>query len=96
VIPDIASGLVNVMARCDERLPVRARLPERGTIAFPPGETRDINIPLERAVRVHGVVRAKDTQKPLSGVKVYLRYGVGQQGDGAVTNEKGEYSALAC
>jgi hypothetical protein len=39
-------------------------------------------------------VRAKDTEKPLSGVKVYLRYGVGQQGDGAVTNEKGEYSAL--
>jgi hypothetical protein len=94
VIPEIASGRVNVMAHCDERLPVRARLPEGGTITLPPGETRDINIPLERAVRVHGVVRAKDTQKPLSGVKVYLRYGVGQQGDGAVTNEKGEYSTL--
>jgi hypothetical protein len=92
-IPEIAGGRVQLMARCDERLPVRARLPE-STITLLSGETTNINIPLERAVRVHGVVRAKDTQKPLAGVKVALRYNVGQQGDYALTNEKGEYSAL--
>ena len=94
VIPEIADGRVEVMARCDERLPVRPRLPERGTLTLLPGETQKFEISLERAVRVHGVVRAKDTQKPLSGVNVSLRYGVGRQGDHAVTNEKGEFSAL--
>lgn len=92
VIPEIANGRVEVMARCDERLPVRARLPERGSITLLTAETRNIDIPLEKAVRVHGIVRAKDTQRPLSGVKVVLSYGVGQQADSAITNEKGEYS----
>jgi beta-lactamase regulating signal transducer with metallopeptidase domain len=95
VIPQIANGRVAVMAQCDERLPVRARLPKNGALTLLAGETGTIEIPLEMAVRVHGAVRAKDTQKPLAGVTVAVRYGVGQQGDYAVTDEKGEYSALA-
>lgn len=94
VIPEIACGRVEVMARCDERLAVRPRLPETGAIKLPAHETANISIRMERAVRVHGTVRAKDTQAPLAGVRVALRYGVAQQGDIAVTNEKGEYSAL--
>ena len=94
-IPEIATGSVSLNARCKEELPVRVRLPERGTLRVMPGETNTVSIKLERAVRVHGMVRAKDTQKPLAGVRVAIRYGVGQQGDHAVTNEKGEYSALA-
>jgi hypothetical protein len=95
VIPEIADGRVEVFATCDERLPVRVRLPERGKLTLLEGETGTIEIPLEMAVRVHGVVRAKDTQKPLAGVTLSVRYGVGRQGDQTITNEKGEYSALA-
>ena len=69
----------------------------RGRLTLLAGETVTVDIPLEMAVRVHGVVRAKDTQKPLEGVTLsVLRYdGVGRQGDEAVTDEMGEYSALA-
>lgn len=95
VIPEIADGRIMVLAGCDERLPVRPRLPERGALTLQAGETETIEIPLEMAVRVRGVVRAKDTQKPLAGVTLSVRYGVGRQGDQAVTDEKGEYSALA-
>jgi hypothetical protein len=47
------------------------------------------------AVRVYGVVRAKDTGKPLGGVTLSMRYGAGRQGDWAVTDENGAYSAPA-
>jgi hypothetical protein len=93
-VPEIAHGRVEVMARCDERLPVRPRLPERGTLTLLDGETRKITIPLEMAIRVKGVVRAKDTQKPLAGVTVHVGYSSGGQSDQAITDVKGEYSAF--
>jgi hypothetical protein len=95
VIPEIAEGRVDVSTQCDERLPVRPRLPDDGAITLLAGETAKIEIPLEMAVRVHGVVRAKDTGRPLSDVALYVGYGVGRQGDRAVTDEQGKYSALA-
>jgi beta-lactamase regulating signal transducer with metallopeptidase domain/protocatechuate 3,4-dioxygenase beta subunit len=95
VIPQIAEGRAEVSTRCDERLPVRPRLPEDGAITLLAGETAKVEIPLEMAVRVHGVVRAKDTGKPFSDVTLYVDYGVGTQGDDAVTDKNGEFSARA-
>jgi hypothetical protein len=95
VVPEIAAGHVEVFASGDKRLPVRARLPKRGALTLLEKETETIEIPLEMGVRVHGIVRAKDSQKPLAGVTLSVRYGVGIQGDQAVTDEKGEYSTIA-
>lgn len=95
VIPEIAEGTVEIEAMCDERLPVRPRLPARNSIKLLAGETRRVEFPLEMGVRIHGVVRAKDTQKPIPNVRVSIRYGVGRQGDDAHTNERGEFSATA-
>jgi hypothetical protein len=95
VIPEIAEGEVEIDTHSDERLPVRPRLPDRGELVLSAGETASLEIPLEMAVRVQGVVRDKDTGKPISGVTLSVRYGVIRQGDWAVTNENGEYSAPA-
>jgi hypothetical protein len=95
VIPEIAEGEVEIDTHSDERLPVRPRLPDRRELVLSAGETASLEIPLEMAVRVQGVVRAKDTGKPISGVTLSVRYGVIRQGDRAVTNENGEYSAPA-
>ncbi len=92
VIPEIASGTLRATARIDERLPVRPRMP--GGLTLSQGETKQVRIPLEMTVRVHGVVRAKDTQKPLRGVLVSVNNGQGQSHQ-VETNESGEFSAFA-
>jgi hypothetical protein len=86
---------MDVFTMCDERLPVRARLPESRALPLFAGGTAKIKIPLEMAVRVRGIVRAKDTGKPLGGVSLSVGYGVGGQGDQAVTDENGKFSACA-
>jgi hypothetical protein len=95
LIPEIADGRVEVSANCDKRLPVRVRLPGPGALTLLASETGSVEISLEMAVKVRGLVRAKETQKPLAGVGLSVRYGVGQQGDQAVTDANGEFSALA-
>jgi beta-lactamase regulating signal transducer with metallopeptidase domain/peroxiredoxin len=96
VIPEIAYGDVrDVSATCDMRLPVRPRLPQWNQFTLLEGQTLQIDIPLEMAVRVGGVVRAKDTGDPLAGVMVSVPYKQGlQEEDWVVTDEHGRYSAF--
>jgi hypothetical protein len=95
VIPQIAEGRVQLMAMCDRRLPVRPRLPAAGKSMLLAGETHVIDIPLEMAVRVQGVVREKEMQRPVAGAVVSVSYGELRQSDQVMTDDKGEFSALA-
>ena len=41
-----------------------------GLVEVGPGKTAEVVLTLKRAVRVHGVVREKGTEKPIAGVRV--------------------------
>ncbi len=92
-IPEIAVGQLNLTARIDERLPVRPRLPRRGQTMLLAGETVALEIPLERTVRVHGVVRAKDTGKPIAGATVSLQHDERALREQSTTDDEGRYEA---
>jgi len=93
VIPQIAAGLVQLDAIVNERLPVRPRLPERDQIEVLPGKTARIDIPLEMAVRVHGVIRVNGSGEPVAGASISVGYGVGRQSQHAKSDEAGKYNA---
>lgn len=91
-VGEIAIGDLSVAVRTDKRLPVRPRLPARREFEIAVGQTTTIEIPLEPAVQVHGVLRVKETEEPIGGVKISLGYGVGQS-EQAMTDDDGRYSA---
>lgn len=93
--PELAVGALSVDMVMDQRLPVRPRLPESNRLNVGAGESVKLDIPLEMCVRVHGVLRAKDTGLLFADKTVAVRYGAGRQGDHVTTNDKGEYSAFA-
>ena len=95
VIPQIAAGMIHINARiADERLPVRPRLVGRDKLEVATGKTTRLEIPLESAVRVRGVVRMKGTAEPIAGAGVALRFGDAVQWEQATTDNLGRYSAL--
>ncbi|HEY2837753.1 MAG TPA: M56 family metallopeptidase [Pirellulales bacterium] len=94
VIPEIAFGALRVQATCDERLPIRPRLPESKEVVLFEGETLKLDIPLEMCVKVRGLVRAKGTGHPIAGAAISVQYGGWRQGSQATTDEKGFYSTF--
>lgn len=93
VIPRIATGMIELSTQIDNRLPVRPRLPERLQLEVVPGKTTRIEIPLEMTVNVHGFIRIKGSNKPVSGATIYVNYGVGRQGENVRSDDAGKYSA---
>ncbi len=93
VIPHIAAGWIELYADIDPRLPVRPRLPDRRQFEVIPGKITHIDIPLELAVRAHGVVRVKGSEEPVPATNLNIAYGVGRQSDRAISDEAGRYSA---
>ena len=65
VIPAIAAGKLAIGTQVDEALPVRPRIPVDLDVPF--GQTTRVDIPLEKAVRVRGVIRVKGTGDPVAG-----------------------------
>jgi hypothetical protein len=92
-IPAIASGKLHLMARTDEALSVRPRLPESLGVRL--GQTTHAEIPLEKAVRVSGVIRVKGTGEPVPGASIHVGYGSPRQGDTVVSDAQGQYTTYA-
>ncbi len=89
VIPEIASGNLRVLVVVDQNLPVRPRLPKYVHVAA--NETTKVEIPLERAVRVRGSIRVKETGQPVASARIHIGYGVFRQGDLVVSDEAGRF-----
>jgi RNA polymerase sigma factor (sigma-70 family) len=88
-IPAVATGKLTFGDRIDQALPVRPRLPE--TLEVRTGQTTHAEIPLEKAVRVSGVIRVKDTGEPVAGAAIAVGYGAPRQNDRVVSDAKGQY-----
>ncbi len=65
VIPAMASGKLTIGTQVDPALPVRPRIPVDLNVPF--GRTTRVDIPLEKAVRVQGVIRVKGSGDPVAG-----------------------------
>ncbi len=89
VVPEIAMDFVRVHTIVDQALPVRPRL--RKNIRVSAGETTTVNIPLEPAVHVRGVIRVKGTGEPLGNARIHIGYGRPAEGDMVVSNEDGKF-----
>lgn len=100
VVPKFATGKVLISVHTDPSLPLRPRLPF-GTGRSPEyvrveaGKVTRVEIPLEKAVRVRGVVRVKQTNEPIVGALAVVSYGVQSQTELVRTNEQGKFEAYA-
>ena len=95
LVPAIAAGDVSMMAFVDDSLPVLPRLPAYTSraISVEPGKTTSLEISLEPAVSVHGLVREKGTGKPAAEIPIQIRYGSDLIQDSlAFTDAKGEFT----
>ena len=73
VVPAIAAGDVTLDAQiADERLPVRPRVIENDQVKVVPGRTTRIEISMEMLVKVHGLIRAKVTGKPVADAAIFV------------------------
>jgi RNA polymerase sigma factor (sigma-70 family) len=87
VIPAIAAGQLEIVTRLDNALPARTRIPENLEVSA--GQSTLVEIPLEKAVQVRGMVRVKDTGQPVAGVSVVISYG-----SVVVSDAKGQFAAF--
>ncbi len=92
-VPKIATGelrfgIVGIQPKDAPALP---RIPDRLSISE--GITEKLNITLEEPVVVRGTIRTDDTDKPIPGAEITVRYGVGLQGAHAVSDADGHYEA---
>ena len=94
VIPEIAAGPQALEVNWDPRLAVRPRLSGE-QIFLDAGETLKLEIPVEPCVRVHGVVLAKDTGRPMAGVPVAVNDQNQYKGFEAVSDEHGRFSGYS-
>jgi hypothetical protein len=95
VIPRIAAGWVEVEAAlADPRFRVRPRFIGRRQLEVAPGKTTRLDIPLETARKVAGVVRVKGTHEPVVGARLAIRFGDVAQWDQVATDSQGRYSAV--
>jgi hypothetical protein len=91
VVPAVAAGRLEIGARLDQSLPVRARFPN--TLEVRSGQSTRAEIRLEKALRVRGLIRVKDTGEPVAGASILIGYGAGS--DVAMSDAKGQYAAFA-
>jgi BlaR1 peptidase M56/Carboxypeptidase regulatory-like domain len=76
VAAHLAVGEARFLLSLDPALPMRFKLPEKVQIVE--GQTARIDITLEPAVHLRGLVRTKDDGKPLPGVLIGIYYGEGR------------------
>jgi hypothetical protein len=92
VIPHIAPGWVVLYAAvADPRWPVRPRLIGRQQLEVMSGRTTRLEIPIEAARKVGGVVRMKGTDEPVAGAKLAI-HGDDTRYEVATTDSKGRYT----
>ena len=95
VVPEIAAGEVTLSAQiADERLPIRSRLIDNNQVEVVPGDTTRIEIPLEMLVKVHGLIRVKETGEPVAGAAIIVGSNHSLS-DKVWSDANGRYSATA-
>jgi hypothetical protein len=95
-VPAIAAGSMKVYAYVPAYLPVRPRVPYPMEVAAEADGATTLEIPLERAVRIRGVVRVKGTNEPVSRARIAVQYGDLYQTDDPpfrVTDQQGRFEA---
>jgi hypothetical protein len=96
VVPAIAAGEVMLRAQiADERLPVRPRVIENNQVEVVPGDTTRIEIPMEMLVKVHGLIRVKETGQPVAGAAIVVDSNHYSLSDKVWSDANGRYSATA-
>jgi RNA polymerase sigma factor (sigma-70 family) len=91
VIPAIAAGTLTIATRVDEALPVRPRFPMNLEVRS--GQTTRVDIPLEKTVRVSGLIRVKGTSDPVVGASISIGYGAPRQSNNVVSDAKGGFTS---
>lgn len=87
-IPAVASGSIDAYIQVKDSWPVRPRAPQNSRVED--GLLTSLEIKLEPTKKVHGLVRGKKSQKPLSNLEISLR--TGRLSYGVVTtDERGKY-----
>src|SRR5206468_7390477 len=67
-VPALASGMMRVEGGVDPALPARLRLPE--LVPVRPADATRLEIALEPAVKVRGIVRARESGTPLADASI--------------------------
>ncbi len=94
VAPEIAAGQIMLRAQiADERLPVRPRVFENNQVEVVPGQTTRVEIPLEMLVKVHGLIRVKETGKPAAGAAIVVSSNQFSVREKVTSDANGRYSA---
>jgi beta-lactamase regulating signal transducer with metallopeptidase domain/protocatechuate 3,4-dioxygenase beta subunit len=91
-IPEMAPGRGSIMV---------VDLPASSTVApqlpaelfVKAGETVRVEIPMAKLVRVKGTIRTDDTQAPVVGAEVFVRYGQWLQAEHVISDGQGHYHA---
>jgi RNA polymerase sigma factor (sigma-70 family) len=91
VVPAIAAGKLTVGMRVDQALSVRPRIPV--DLDIPLGRTTRVDIPLDKAVRVVGVIRVKGSGDPVPSAEISIGYGASRQHDSVVSDGQGRFTA---
>jgi hypothetical protein len=92
-VPAIATGRLEFGVIVNPTVPLRPRLPE--SIIVRPGEVTRVEIPLENAVKVRGLLRVKGSARPVPGASIRVSYGSGRQGETVVSDKEGRYETYA-
>ncbi|REK12735.1 MAG: carboxypeptidase regulatory-like domain-containing protein [Planctomycetota bacterium] len=72
-VPKLAAGLLTARLDLPPDRPWRAQVPTR--LKVEAGDTRQLEIPLERGVRVRGLIRKQDTGEGYPGFRLAVIYG---------------------
>ena len=91
-VPAITAGLLDIalVFDRDQGMPLRGE-PAKGLV-LQPGSMVEVPVPLRSTVRVHGLIRDKESKQPIAGVRLVIN---GQFGGDtfAISNARGEYTA---
>ncbi len=91
VVPTIAEGTLGIQYYPGKEVPVLPRLPV-GLLVRPDGITV-MDIKLEMPIIVRGAIRAQDTNKPVAGAEIMVKYGVFYQCEYVLSDAKGNFEA---
>lgn len=91
VVPALAEGKIRLGFRVDRSIPLRPRIPE--DLVVYAGETTQVEVPMEKTVRVRGRVQTKGKGLPVAGAMISVQYGAARQSDHVQTDEDGWFEA---
>ncbi len=91
-VEHFAEGPIEIVIWGNEHFPLRPMIPANLEVFA--GETTDVTIPYVPAIRVRGMVRAKDGHQPVPGALVSVMYGSFYQGDRVRTDQSGAFETL--